>query len=301
MKYFSISEAPSESFVRLALRNYGWREEDFLKFSHATHPQEDYCLISRKYPIFVVADGVTLIQYIIEKKKYPNPSPAGEIARVFCEAVIKEAEKRYENFSQTDMREVFREGNKVAALYNNNHGRMRDTLDYWDNDLHAATGAIVVVKDNRVFWASICDSYVAHFDESNNLKFKSPKCDSFSEAPAPQFTGDSNNRIEKIKYTWRVRRNGIDEQGKRVGYGVITGEANAESYLAQGDFEIKEGEKLCLVTDGFEDYLEEPEFKELLSAWTEDIESKLKNLSLRKAEENGDKFGRERTLIACKI
>ena len=97
MNYFAITEPPSKKFVRLTLEKMGWGPEDFKKFSHHKHSGEDFLSISKKYPIFAVGDGVTLIQYLLEKKEYPNPSPAGEVAKIFCDSVIREAECRYKN------------------------------------------------------------------------------------------------------------------------------------------------------------------------------------------------------------
>ncbi len=301
MKYLAVTKSPSEKFIKLALRQIGWNEADFQKFVHLGHPKEDYYKTSDKYPIYAVADGVTLIQYLIEKKEYPNPSPAGEVARIFCEEAVREAEKRYANFSESDIGEVFVTANEAVRKYNAENGRTPETSDYWFNDLYAATGAFIVIKENVVYWASICDSYVIYLDSNGTLKFKSPDCDSLAEAEAPEYAGKSSGPIAKAQYTWRVRRNCLNEEGKRIGYGVITGEPNANVYLSSGKFTIENGDLVLLATDGFEEYIKLPEFITLLNSWPADLEPKLKEFTQIKSEEDPDKFGRERTLIACKI
>jgi hypothetical protein len=69
------------------------------------HPQEDYFLVSKKFPIFVSADGVTLIPE--KRDKYPNPSGVYEIEKIFCEKIILESEKTYKKFEEKDFKNIF--------------------------------------------------------------------------------------------------------------------------------------------------------------------------------------------------
>ena len=71
-----------------------------------THAQEDYFIISKKYPIFVVADGVTL--NFDKVSDYPKISGAGEVAKIFCETVILAAEEKYEDFKEENFKEIFK-------------------------------------------------------------------------------------------------------------------------------------------------------------------------------------------------
>jgi hypothetical protein len=50
-----------------------------------SRPQEDYLLVSQKYPIYVVADGVSL--NMDEKVPYPADSGAGELAKLFLSLI----------------------------------------------------------------------------------------------------------------------------------------------------------------------------------------------------------------------
>src|SRR5882724_11000273 len=140
MKQFSILEAASQGAIELGLNKMG---RDGSEFTNKDIPQEDFLLISNKYPIYVVADGVTLIQYILDKNKreYPNPSPAGDVARIFCEALVRAAEERYRSFREKDIRDIFVIANQAVAEYNRLHDRRKGTLDDWDTDLYAATAA----------------------------------------------------------------------------------------------------------------------------------------------------------------
>lgn len=294
MKQFSILEAPSEKFIKLVVEKMGRKLEELESIAHS---QEDFLLKSEKYPIFVVADGVTLIQYVLNKNKYPNPSPAGEIARIFCEEFIRHAEDRYDSFKESDLKDIFKVANDAVGKYNAEHGRTKETVDYWDNDFYAITASFVVIKDNMAYWGSICDSYVMHFGSDGSLKFSSPKCNDLKQAESPKFTGDLSDKVAKIKYTWSTIRNGMNDKGERIGYGVVTGEPEALSYVSSGSFSIQEGDTVALLTDGFEDYMKLPEFISLLTGWSPNLESEIKEFTNQKAEEDPEIFGHERSLI----
>jgi hypothetical protein len=297
MKYFSTLEAPSEKFVKLAIEKMGGKLEEF---GNKSHPQEDFLLKSEKHPIFVVADGVTLIQYILDKKDYPNPSPAGEIARIFCEELIRSAESVYETFQESNVKDIFIKANEAVGKYNKEHGRTKETVDYWDNDFYAITAAFVVIKENVVYWGSICDSYVAYFDKNGVQNFISPKCNDLRQVEPPKFTGDPSDRKAKTIYTWSTTRNGINENGGRIGYGVVTGEPEAGEYLSSGSFQIKEGDLVTVLTDGFEDHLKLPDFISLFTCWPSSLESEVREFTHKKAEEDPETFGHERSLFVIR-
>lgn len=292
MKYFSILEPTSKEYIKITAKELGFSEDEY---SNYVHPQEDYLSISEKYPIYVVADGVTLIQNLIDRKIYPNPSPAGEVAKIFCETVVKEVENGYENFKKSDLKKIFRTANKAVGDYNMQHGRTKESVDYWNNDFYAATGAFAIIKDDIAYWASICDSYVMYFGKDEIL-FKSPACDKLADIDTPRFEGELNDRKSKIRYTWSVRRNGM-RGGKRIGYGVITGEPEAENYLCTGGFRIHNGDLIAILTDGFEEFMGEQDFMSLFRNWPTDLESQVKKYTEIRSHSDPDRFGHERSLI----
>jgi hypothetical protein len=298
MKTISLLQPPSKKFIELALKKYGLNLENI---KGQSHPQEDFLLVSEKYPIFVVADGVTLIQYLIEKREYPVPSPAGEIAHVFCEALVKAAKAKYVTFQESDTQEISRIANEAAGEYNREQGRTKETVDYWDNDFYAATAAFAVVKDHVVYWGSIGDSYVIHLTNKGELILKSPGLTDRAEVGEPKFTGDVSDRKESVRHVWSKVRNGVNADGKLNGYGVVTGEESANRYLNFGSFKAGEGDIVAVLTDGFENYFQLPEFINLLNKWPDDLESRLREFIAAKEKEDPAKFGYERSLIAISI
>lgn len=297
MQIFNTIEPAAREFIKIALQKYGI---DLGKLKLDNLQQEDFLLVSKKYPIFVVADGVTLIQFIIDKKSYPKPSPAGVAARIFCEELLKAAEEKYETFKESDIKDIFDSGNKAVGRYNQECGRTKETADYWWNDFYAATAAFVVLKDNVAYWGSICDSYVAHFNK-DSLVFRSPTCDSRIERDAPKFKGDANNEKEKTKYVWSVKRNGISAKGELIGYGVVTGEEIAKRYLNLGTFKVKKDDFIAVFTDGFEDYMKLSEFRAIFYKEFDDLDKRAKDFAQLKIAEDPDKFGHERSLIIVSV
>ena len=297
MKTIGITEPPSQLFLDRTLSKYGLTRE----YLASGVPQEDYLLISNRYPIFVVADGVTLIQNLIEKRPYPNPSPAGDVTRIFCEAMVAELEFRYQSVTESDLREAFRAANAAVGAYNNTHGRTRASVDYWNCDYVAATAAFAVIKEASVYWGSICDSYVMCFAEDSTLQFKSPNCHDLTEVKPAAFEADEKDPKARAQYVWRTKRNALNASGARVGYGVVTGEHEANRYLSTGSFSAHPGDVITVCTDGFEDHLKRPEFTRLLGSWPDDLEQQVREQAARLQEQDPETFGHERTLIAVKI
>lgn len=298
MKTFSCIEPPVPEFEEMVLQRYGINPAEYLVHKH---PQEDFVLVSKKYPIYVVADGVTLAQFLIEKKSYPQVSPSGDIARVFCEALMQAAEERYEQFTEKDILEVFKAGNAAAKMYNQKHGRTKETSDFWHNDLYAATAAFCVIKNDTVYWASIGDSFMSHF-RAGQLIFKSPGLHDRVEVDTPpQFEGQKTDRKSRAMFNWSIRRNGLNADGKRIGYGVVTGEEAAEQYLNMGTFQVQAGDVVIALTDGFEKYLTLLEFVALINKNPETINPHLQALMQQKTREAPDTYGHERSLIIIQV
>jgi len=297
MKIFSLIEPHSFGLLDLMVEHLGINRE---RFDRELHPQEDYLLISKRYPIFIVADGVTLEAN--QEGLYPNPSGAGEIARIFSEGALAEAERLYDTFSDDTMLEVFQCGNRAGGEYNRAQGKSKETSNFFDFDMFAATAAIVIAKGANVYWGTMCDSFVAQFGNDGRRVFRSPECWS-----APRITKHTEkewsafSEKEQRQELRRVYRNGVDGEGNPIGYGVITGEEEAMKYVRCGLLDAHNRDLFLIYTDGFEHYIDLPEFIELFSTWPDDLQSRVKAFTHDKSEEDIPRFGRERSLIAVKV
>ncbi|MCX6724455.1 MAG: protein phosphatase 2C domain-containing protein [Candidatus Staskawiczbacteria bacterium] len=263
-------------------------------------PQEDYFCISKKYPIFIVADGVSL--QTKDGESYPKQSGAGMVARVFCELAMKEAEKRYETFTKEDLKDIFELSNKAVLEYNISCGITKNTVNYWDEDFFSATVAFLLIKEKKVYWFSLCDSGLVVFNSKVEKIFNSPDGWAIFKKHSPK---NWENMQEKEKMRMlreemlrKKYRNVVSEKGELVGYGVADGEESAKLYLNTGMLNMNTGDLLFLHTDGFENYFSIKEFINIFKLWPKDIKSKLEGLISEKSEEDLSKYGLEKTLIA---
>jgi hypothetical protein len=274
------------------------------RYEHITpvyeqHPREDYHHISAKYPIFVVADGVTLKRNI--HGDYPAQSGCFELAKIFCEKVIEEAEKIYGDFKEENMKDLFILGNEFAKKFNESQGRTRETIDYREFDFFAATSTFVLIKDNIMFWWSICDSGVTIIDSHGKQKFQSPDAwpdekEKIATLGDAQLTDTEFNKLKKKAF-----RNAVNEKGEKTGYGVITGEENSLLYLNTGALSLDKSDTIFVYTDGYENYIPLSEFKDLFIKWPDNLDADFKEFIKNKNKEDSDLYGREKTLITVQI
>jgi len=264
----------------------------------ANHKPEDYFAVSKKFPIFAVADGVTL-----EKNKlgrYPRSSGAQKAAQIFCKTVIREAEKLYPKFKTSHLNNIFRTANRAVGRYNHRRQRSKRNINYWDFDLFAATASFALIKNNTLYWASICDAGMAHFDRRGTRTLLACECWPNLSKSLPS-NWDTFSEKERKIIIRRDYRNALGPKGELKGYGVITGQREAENYLNEGDLLVGAGDLIFLFTDGFEPYLKLKEFLPLFQKWPKNLSGKIKTLTAQKAKANPEKYGQERTLIAISI
>jgi len=257
MKYFSIIKPTSEKLVQEFAEKRNLLE--YVKKNYS-YPQEDYLITSDIPPVFVVSDGVTLNfgKLVEDNLPYPNPSPAGEVSKIFCEAVIKSVKEKYDKFSETDIKNVFKEANSEVATYNTKIGK--SDISGNKTGFYSATGSFAVIRDNKAYWTSICDSFVAHFDKNMNVKFMST--------------------------------------GVCTPYAVINGEEQMAEYLENGIFDLEKGDSVFVFTDGFEQYVKNPDFQKLFLEEDENIKERIAQFSEKMNLEDPEKYGHERSLIS---
>lgn len=255
MKYFSILEQSTKEAIQKFAEKRNISE---YVTENYRHPQEDYLIASGIPPVFVVSDGVTLnfLKFIEKNIEYPNPSPAGEVAKIFCEVVIKSVKEKYDTFNQEDLLPVFKEANNEVRKYNRKIGK----TDVSGNPtgFYSATGSFVVVCDNKAYWVSICDAFVAHFDKDMNTKFMST--------------------------------------GVCKPYAVINGEEYMADHLESGIFELEGGDRVFVFTDGFEGHVKNPDFQKLFLE-EDNIKERITKFSEKMNIEDPENYGHERSLI----
>lgn len=257
MQHLSIIEQSTREAVKAFIKERNlskYQSEDY------RHPQEDYLLASKSSSVFVVADGVTLNfrKLMDDGVKYPNPSPAGKVAKIFCKAVVESVREKRDKFNKKTLIEIFKEANGEVKKYNKKVGK--SDVSGNQTGFYSATGAFAIIEDKRSYWASICDSFVAHFDKKMNKKFMSSGCCS--------------------------------------PYAVINGEEKMAKHLEAGVFNLASGDRIFIFTDGFEHYLKNPEFLKIFKHWDDGILKRIAKFSKKMNLKNPENYGHERSLIA---
>jgi hypothetical protein len=257
MKYFSVLEQPSKEAIRIFAE-----KRNFINYLPETyqHPQEDFLITSDVPSVFVVSDGVTLnfMKFVESGMNYPNPSPAGDVAKIFCEAVVKYTKEKYEKFSEKDTMGVFKYANNEVRKYNEKIGE--NDISGNPTGYYSATGSFVIIKDSKAYWASICDSFIAHFDRKMNLKFMT--------------------------------------SGLCRPYAVINGEERMVDHIESGILNLEKDDRIFVLTDGFEHYMENSDFLELFKEWDDNLKKRIIEFSEEMNSMDPEKYGHERSFIA---
>jgi len=264
MQHLSILEQPTKEAIKVFAEKRNHAE---YSPESCQHPQEDYLIASNSPPAFVVSDGVTLSfkRLVGDNQKYPNPypnpSPAGEVAKIFCEAAIKSVTEKYDEFDPEKIVEVFKEANAEVEKYNDRVGKSDISGNI--TGFYAATGSFIILKNDKAYWASICDAFVAHFDKDMNVKFMS--------------------------------------SGVCSPYAVINGEEKMADHLEKGVFDLESGDRLFVFTDGFEHYVRNVEFLEIFKNWDDGLKERIAEFSKAMNLKAPENYGHERSFIAILV
>jgi serine/threonine protein phosphatase PrpC len=304
MKIAKIYISPSIRLKGMVAERRGWRiTNDFRRL------REDYFLQSSEFPIFAVADGVTLA--IKPGKAYPVPSGAGEVAKIFCKGAIKHSENLYADFKIENILDIFAKANTEARNYNRKHGRTRKTINYFDIDYFCATAALAVVKNDELFYGTIGDSRITLKDKNGKTKFSTRDRVAPIERLAARKIKHPKPQ-EKKYFQQKYFRNKIGAKGELVGYGVINGEEEALRYVEYGKAKIQKGDQLFILSDGFTPYFRLPNFRKLFLKWSSGLEKKISDFTqahvLDRLPHNAEKqyrflykYASERSLFAIKF
>jgi len=149
-----------------------------------------------------------------------------------------------------------------------------------------------IIKNN-LYYGYVGDCGLAIFDKNNRLKFQTKD----TVTPAIE-------KAKKIYKNWEsfpiekkhlIMRKEFRNRQDVKGYGSFTGGEGVKKYYKIGSKNLKEKDLIIFYSDGFLNYLKFPEFIEILRK--QDKKS-LDKFTIRKAKENYEKYGTDRTFIA---
>lgn len=158
--------------IHLPQRSFEWHFEDAWK-------------VSKKFPIFAVADGVTVKEY---KEIVNTPSDPKIVADLFCEKTIESLEKNFAKLSVQKIKRAYEFANKSIQIFNKTKKENFGTV-----------GALVTIKDNKIFGSRVTDCGFALF-RNGKMIFKTPEFWSWKKRHGQKNYGVLNGKMKISKY-----------------------------------------------------------------------------------------------------
>lgn len=189
-------------------------------------PNEDYIFVEEERNIYILLDGVTRDR---EAGKYPCPSPAVEVNKIFVDRFIDVVRKDglYIN-TEAELKGVIEKANDAIGEYN---------LKFSHRFPAGAVGVIVVLTQEGFISAYIGDCYGAVLSEQSIKYFTEPQT--------------KNIAIHKKEFTSDQIRFEICNNPNHVyAYGVLDGNKQANHFVITGKHKLNPEEKILLYSDG---------------------------------------------------
>ena len=271
---------------------------DFVKFNRK--PNEDFYLVSKKYPLFVIADGVTQGKFRSGKYKgeYAFPAGAKMAAQIFCHSILEFLEKKLNSRNKRDVNfagfieKSFDLANQKIRELNEIEG-IDKRLDYLEYDLFDTVGVVGFLIKDTVYYGYVGDCGLAIFNQNSNLKFqtKDAVLPAIERAKKIYKNWQNFSQVKKTLIFHRDLRNNPDGKG----YGSFSGESGVKKYYKIGKKILKPGDLVVFYSDGFINYFRFQKFIEILR---KRHKKELDMLTLKKTKENYEKYGTDGTFIS---
>ena len=266
---------------------------DLIKFDEK--PNEDFYLVSKKIPIFVVADGVT--QSHFENGKYAFPNGAKEAAEIFCYKTLEVLEKEINNdLSERKVKEIFIKAfnfaNDEIKKLNIKNG-IDKKLNYVEYDWFDTVGIAGFILKNKIYYGYVGDCGLIIFDKLNKKKFQTKDM----VAPAVKKfmkVYEKNGMLLLNERTLIIHKNFRNNPNKQ-GYGSFSGEKGVKNYYKFGSQKLSEKDLLVFYSDGFANYLDDGYFVKIIRGEDKKILDKFVAI---KALKNHKKYGTDRTFVS---
>lgn len=235
-------------------------------------PEEDYYYSEGN--MFCVADGVTRdlkggeikpypqnkeeAEYIAQH--YPNPSGAYESSKIIANNFVKYLKeiKEQQNsiIDETMIKTAITKANKDVWTINKDRN-----IDYVGEDLYCSVAVGGIIQDDYLYCFSIGDCYIKVFDENKNEIFSTENDHFWMEEFENEYlkSGEYNWMEPRYRLLMRgaIRNNYIiTYNGKKVGYGALTGEDRAMDFVKTYKVDLKNAKYIVAYSDGCMQYFE---------------------------------------------
>ncbi|HSX47915.1 MAG TPA: hypothetical protein VLF41_00175 [Candidatus Nanoarchaeia archaeon] len=266
-------------------------------------PHEDALALGEN--AYVVADGIARDPIGIKDftgksmeellESYPKDSGAALAAELFCRRFLKELSEHPPY--QKNVQAAFTASNTAIAKLN----RQRvGVTDYLVNDYCGCVAAAGMIEDGLLHWGSIGDSGVIIYDNTGQIRWRSPDGMATFAAYANKLKYDWNKPEGRKLIRSRFRNNpNMIVDDVCVSYGALTGEDPAKRFMNFGVEPVERGEMVLFYTDGLKQVVELPEFWQILKSGAEPrVKATLLPYLEQLAKADYERYGKERTLIA---
>lgn len=270
------------------------------------HPVEDSYISSDKYPIGIIADGITLLERNPDGS-YPvfpdGQSGPKKISDIFCQKALLFLENQHPHITPEIIQKAFQEGNIEVAKANQKLLKIKPNQPNYGADAFATVAAITCLVNDQLIYGFLTDCGVAVVGKNTRLKFLTPEIWSRIKYPSDKRL---QNILRKAKGNYRHYRNLIRNnpkfiiQGKFYSHGAINGQSGAIKYVEVGQKKLGQGDTVVIFTDGFRHYFKHKNFLKILSQDNlDDFQKKLDFLGFEFLEQGKPmrEYGLERSLI----
>ena len=197
---------------------------------------EEYDNINK---IYILLDGVTVDRI---DGKYPNPSPARDVAHLFGEYVYKILSTQIDLvYPELAIKKAIYEGNLKIKEYNNTYNPPFDA---------GVVGIVSIIKDDIFYYSYIGDC-------SGRI---------FTEDYIDLFTIEQTRMVRENKKsltTYEIRHIICNNINHPYGYGVWDGKSGALDFVVSGTKKISNGAYIVLSSDGYEELLSKLSFADI--------------------------------------
>lgn len=192
-------------------------------------PNEDYYLCDDEKGIYILVDGVSRDKI---KGVYPNPSPSFLVSKIFVESVYKFLLNSFSADIFGLLYDAIKKGNDEIKNYN-------DKIKWENGFLPGTVGIIVIIRDDKLFYAYIGDCYGFIVNSDKHI---------FSKCQTENIA-----KHKKEFSAFEIRNKICNNVNHPYSYGVFNGDIRAMKFVNYGDIDVHEKDKIFLCSDGFSD------------------------------------------------
>lgn len=263
-------------------------------------PRSDKGSILVKENVFAIFDGVTFPHQDSQLTQFIPKQVADLSAKTVVEYILQ-------NKNQTNKLDLLKETievcNKKIKEFNTEHGITPDTVDYVQKQYAGVTGAFGFLEDNTFYFAQINDSGVMVFDSEQNREVDFV----LNQTPFIRYLNKrreegtvEKDSVEEHKFVRSrlVNSPNIEFEGKKLWFGVLTGQDEATQFFRVGATSVRNGQVAFFYSDGLIPFVYDKEFVRVV--FDAENQKQVEDF-IKEKESKEEKYKKEKSLIIVKF